>query len=379
MKKILIVMSIVLVVSMLGYAFLNTIASQAAAAPASKAAYSATVYVAGMGGHFAKADISIDPTNTEKPISVASIDRVVIGTKATHPTHDARIDNKNKDVMFWSTYVLDPDGKMHVGKSDLKTGNVIKDVAMTPDQKAPGAKPPLYCASGQSKKYFMPVFMGTEGYVDIIDKNTMELKKRMFISDLGYKPGTYKFTHGINSPDGKVFLLAINQAAEGKGNGKVDIILVDLPALEKGKWKVIAKNTLTGEPDKTLTFRQTFSQDSKTVYQSAADRLWVIDGKTLKLIDEKMTPIDGSQIHDAIPTPDNKYAVLTVRSVTNACDMDGNPIPSKDITDGVLMLYDLQNKQIVNKTASVCLECHKNMGLGDKSAVLCGIDAIWKR
>ena len=34
--------------------------------------------------------------------------------------------------MFWSTYKLDPQGKMHVGKSDLKTGNVIKDVAIDP-------------------------------------------------------------------------------------------------------------------------------------------------------------------------------------------------------------------------------------------------------
>lgn len=381
MKKVLIGIAVMLVAVMCGYAALNATESQPAAAPApaKAAAYSATVYVAGMGGHFAKADIAIDPSNANSPITVAALDRVVIGTKATHPTHDSRIDNQNKDVMFWSTYVLDPEGKMHVGKSDLKTGSVIKDVAMAPDQRAPGAKPPLYCASGQSKKFYMPVFMGTEGFVDIIDKDTMELKKRMFISDLGYKPGTYKFTHGINSPDMKKFLLAINQAAEGKGNGKVDLILVDLPSLEKGKWKVLAKNTLTGEPDKTLTFRQTFSADGKYIYQSAADRLWVIDGNNLKLIDEKMTPIDGSQIHDAIPTPDNKYAVLTVRSVTNACDMDGKPIPGKDITDGVLMLYDAQNKQIINNTASVCLACHKNMGLGDKTAVLCGIDANWKR
>lgn len=377
MKKVSAGIVTVLALSIICYAAFNATAAQAPAT--SKPAYAATVYVAGMGGHFAQADIAIDPSNPEGPITVAGLDRVVIGTKATHPTHDARIDNKNKSVMFWSTYVLDPEGKMHVGKSDLTTGNVIKDVAMTPDPKAPGKKPPLYCASGQSKKFFMPVFMGTEGFVDIIDKNTLELKKRVYISDLGYKPGTYKFTHGVNSPDMKKFVLAINQAAEGKGNGKVDVILVDLPSLEKGKWKVLARNTLSGEPDKTLTFRQTFSSDGKYLFQSAADRLWVLDGSSLKLIDEKMLPIDGSQIHDAIPTPDAKFAVLTVRSVTNACDIDGNPLEGKDITDGVLMLYDAQNKQIINKTASVCLACHKGMGLGDKSAVLCGIDANWKK
>ena len=45
--------------------------------------------------------------------------------------------------------------------------------------------------------------------------------------------GTYKFTHGINSPDMKTFLLAVNQAKEGKGTGDIDFILVDMTALEK--------------------------------------------------------------------------------------------------------------------------------------------------
>ena len=78
---------------------------------------------------------------------------------------------------------------MHVGKTDLKTGKVIKDVALTPDPRAAGEKAPAYCASGQSKKFYMPVFMGTEGYVDVIDKATMELKHRVWISDLGYAKG----------------------------------------------------------------------------------------------------------------------------------------------------------------------------------------------
>jgi hypothetical protein len=179
--------------------------------------------------------VTIDPSNENEPIKVTGLDRIVIGDKKTHPTHDARIDVNDRNTMFWSTYVLDPKGKQHVGKSDLKTGNVIKDVAMDPDASAGGSKPPLYCASGQSKGFYMPVFMGQEGYVDVIDKATMKHKKRVWVSDLGYEKGTYKFTHGINSPDMKSFLLVLNQAAGGKGNGSIDFVLVDMEKLEKGQ------------------------------------------------------------------------------------------------------------------------------------------------
>ena len=381
MKKLLVLVGIV-AVAVFSYLAFTTVNATAPAALAAGPAYSATVYVAGMGGHFAKADVTIDPSNAADPIKINNLDRVVIGDKTTHPTHDARIDSNDPNVMFWSTYVLDPQGKMHVGKSDLKTGNVIKDVALDPDAKAPGKKPPLYCASGQSKDAYMPIFMGTEGFVDVFDKKDLSLKHRVFVSELGYQAGTYKFVHGINSPDMKTMLLVINQAKEGKGTGDVDFVLVDLPALEKGKMKLVKKATLKGEPDKTLTFRQYFSTDGKLIFQSAADRLWVLDAKTLAKVDEKMAP-EGSQIHDVMPTPDGKYALLTVRSVTTGCDIEGKPIQkegkSVDITDGVFMLYDAGAKTLNAKATSTCLDCHKKVALGDKNAVLCGLDANYKK
>ena len=384
MKKRLFIVSAVAVVVSFGYLAVSVMAphaSTSAAAAVSKT-YSGTVYVAGMGGHFAKADVTIDPANENEPVKINNLDRIIIGDNKTHPTHDARIDSNDPNVMFWSTYTPDPNKKMHVGKSDLNTGNVIKDVALTPDPKAPAEKAPLYCASGQSKKFYMPVFMGQEGYVDVYDKATMELKHRVWVSDLGYAKGTYKFTHGINSPDMKTFLLALNQAKEGKGTGDVDFILVDMSALENGKFKVIKKNTLKGEPDKTITFRQYFSNDGKLIFQSAGDRLWVLDAKTLAKVDEKMMPA-GAQIHDAQPTADDKYALLTVRSVTAGCDVEGKPIKKEgkdvDITDGVFMLYDAGAKKLNEKSSSACLSCHKGMGLGDKNAVLCGLDTNWKK
>jgi hypothetical protein len=380
MKKKLVVLTVVSALACMSYLTFTTIDPKTPVADAAGKTYSGIVYVAGMGGHFAKADVTIDPGNANEPVKVNSLDRIVIGDK-NYATHDARIDVNDRNTMFWSTYVPDANKKIHVGKSDLKTGAVIKDVALTPDPKASTEKPPAYCASGQSKNFYMPVFMGQEGYVDVFDKKDMSHKHRVWVSDLGYAKGTYKFTHGINSPDMKSFLLALNQAKDGKGTGEIDFILVDMAALEKGKFKQLAKATLKGEPDKTITFRQYFSNDGKRIYQSAGDRLWVLDAKTLKQVDEKMMP-EGSQLHDAQTTADDKYALLTVRTVTAGCDADGKALVKDgkgiDITDGTFMLYDASAKKVSEKSTSVCLACHKGMGLGDKNAVLCGLDSNWK-
>jgi hypothetical protein len=95
------------------------------------------------------------------------------------------------------------------------------------------------------------------------------------------------------------------------------------------------------------------------------------------MVDEKMT---AGQNHDAQPTPDGMYALLTYRtSDTQGCDVEGKPIADKKITDGVLALYDVAAKKIYTKTASVCFGCHKGMGMGDKNAVLCGLDTNWKK
>lgn len=377
MKKAVLLFALIAVV-VVGYLAFTTVAPTPAAsiAVASGHTYSATVYVAGMGGHFAAADVTIDPSKADHPIAVNKLDRVVIGDKKSHPTHDARIDSADSNTMFWSTYKLDADGKMHIGKSDLKTGNVIKDIAVPLDKRS-SAKGPMYCASGQSKKTFMPVFMGVEGFVDVVDKKTMKQKHRVYVSDLGYKAGTYKFVHGTNSPDMKTFVLTMNLVKDGAMTGDIDFVLVDLKKLEKGKFKKLAKNTLKADPKNSITFRMYFSQDGKYIFQSVADRLWVLDAKTLKLVDEKMMP-EGNQLHDAMPTPDGKYALLTLRTAAEGCDAEGKAIEGKDITDGTLMLYDAGAKKINENTSSVCLECHKGMGLGDKNAVLCGLDANYK-
>lgn len=380
MKKILFVVLILSIISG-GYLAYTTVDSKTPVVVAAKA-YSTTAYVAGHGGHFAKAEITVDPNNSETPIKVNSLDKVDIGTTATHKTHDARIDANDSTILFWSTYAKDPQGKMHVGKSDLKTGKVLIDVAIDPDPRSPGTKGPLYCASGQSKNDFMPVFMGTEGYIDVFDKATLKHKHRVFISDLGYKPEAVLFLHGVNSNDLKTFVLSLAMKdADGKANGKNDIVIVDLPALEKGKLVEKKRTTLTGEPAKTITFRQYFSKDDKLIFQSAGDRMYVLDAATLKLVDEKMTPGEN---HDVMPSPDGKYALLTLRTNASAVGMDGKAVMDKEgkpvgIKDGSLHLYDVDSKKLVGNSSSVCVACHKDMGLGDKTSILCGLDANWKK
>lgn len=382
MKKSFIVLAGMVAIAMFGYLAFTAFDSQTSVATAAKAkTYSTVAYVAGHGGHFAVADITIDPNNADNPLKINSLDKLDIGTTVTHKTHDARVDNTDSNILFWSTYAKDDKGKMHVGKSDIKTGKVIKDVTLDLDPRAPGTKGPLYCASGQTKNYFMPVFMGKEAYVDVFDKKNLELKHRVFISDLGYKPESYVFLHGVNNNKGDQFVLTLTMAnAEGKVSGQNDIILVDLPALEKGKLKQLAKVTLTGEPGKTISFRQFFSLDDKYLFQGGGDRVYVLDAKTLKVLDEKMTP---GEDHDAMPTPDGKYALLPLRTNVNAVGADGKVV-EKDgkpvqIKDGALQLYSFEDKKLVGKPVSVCIACHKDIGLADKTAILCGMDANYKK
>ncbi len=360
-------------------AYLAYPAGAARAAVTTKGKYTATVFVAGHGGHFSKAEVVVDPNDAENPIKVQNLEQVSVGTAKSHTMHDSRLDPDGA-TLYWSTIAPDEQGKIHVGKTDVKTGKVIKDVAFDPDPRTPMNGQPAYCASGQTKTSFMPVFMGSEGYVDVWNKKTMERKYRVFVSDLGYKAGTYQFVHGTNSHDMKRFVVTVTlKGDDGKMNGKQDVILVDLPALEQGKFKQLAKATLTGEPGKTIAFRQYFSNDDKLIFQAAGDRMWVLDAATLKQVDEKMTQPMGEN-HDVMPTPDSRYALLTLRTTdTTACDTNGKPnADGKKITDGTLELYDTSAKKLVGKPASVCFGCHKDAQQGDKSAVLCGISGTFK-
>jgi hypothetical protein len=380
MKKVLSTVGILSLVAGAYFALsaINSYSPVAVAEAAAKKTYAATMYVAGMGGHFSVADVTIDPNNETAPITVNGVEMLDIGGSG-YPTHDARIDASDRDTMYWSTYKLDTwkdkdakGGNLHVGKSNLKTGEVISDVAFPPPERAAwtGAN---YCASGQTATSFIPVSMANEGYIDIFDKKTMELKQRIFFDDLGIKAGETTFAHGTNTPDMKKFLLTVNETPEGftKWTGNTKLMYLDMAALEQGKIVKLAEGVITGKPADaeggTITFRQYFTPDGKYILQSGADRGYLIDAETLKVLDE-ITPLPGEN-HDIMPTPDGKYAVLTLRE--KAKDFEGN-----DSVDGTLLLYDIEARKTVGNSASVCFACHKGEGIG--KAILCGLDANWK-
>ena len=208
-------------------------------------------------------------------------------------------------------------------------------------------------------------------YIDVFDKKDLKLKHRVFLDELGYKPGGYLFYHGTNTPDMKKFVVVINLAENGKPIGKIDLLMLDLKELENGKVKVLTKNTITGEPGKTITFRQYFTADGKYLLQSGADRFYLLDGNTLKLIDEELLSVGEN--HDAMPTPDGKYALLTLRQPIEVKLDEG----VKHITDGSVLLYDMAAKKVVGKPASTCRQCHEDLHI-EESAILCGLDGNFK-
>jgi hypothetical protein len=341
-----------------------------------KHAYTGTLYVAGMGGHFAVVDVAIDPS-AAKPISITSIDRIEIGDSSTHPTHDARIDNKDRNTMYWSTYKKDKaaNNQVHVGKSDLKTGKVLADtpLALPEESSWAGAN---YCGSGQSDAYYFPVSMAHEGYIDVIDKKTMQLKDRVMVSEF-HPDKNYKFAHGINSPDMKHFYVVLNVSPSAgptkdgwSVTGDLAVYLLDLAALEKGEAKVVKKAIVKGgDAGKTTSFRMYYTEDGKYILQSAANMMMVIDANTLELVAKENRQAGDN--HDVIPTPDGKYALLTLRAPNSEINTE------EKIVDGWVQLYDLDKKSIVGEPTSVCWSCHKDAGYDGKS-ILCGLDANWK-
>jgi hypothetical protein len=376
MKKFLIV-AICMVMAFGAYLSMGTVDNTPVSAPdavAKAKSFSGTMYVAGHGGHFAKADITVDG----KGIKLNKLDMISIGSGKGYFTHDARIDSEDNTKLFWSTYKPDPknNGASHVGVSDLKTGKVIKDLVHPLDKgaKFTGA---LYCGSGQSKKNFMPMTMTKVGYIDVFDKATLKHKHRVYAEDLGFDQN-YIFMHGNSSPDLKTMMVTLNGSEKwsdpskpefNKRTGVIHNLLLDTAALDNGKVKILKKNTVTGSKTKTFTFRQTFTPDGKLVLQSGADRAYILDAKSLKLKKEVMMK-DGEN-HDVVAGPNNKYGVLTLRTKTKK--------GGKTTVDGALQLLNLKTGKTVGKPVSVCNACHKkDLGEDVAKAVLCGADVNWK-
>lgn len=347
--------------------------------------YQGTFYVAGMGGHFARAQIVIDPNQTDAPLRLRKLDKIDIGTRETHPTHDPRIDGVNKDIMFWSTYQRDKSEEYanvpvtHVGKTDLRTGEVLLDKLVDiPSFAAKRAS--LYCASAQTRDHFIPIAMANKGYLDVFNKSDLNLVRRVTLegteADIG-KP--YRFYHGTNSPDYKRLLVTINEARSDHGEtiGKLHMVELDMEKFIDGEVKVLNKGIAPGNGS-FVSFRQYYSPDGTKIANSAGNALLLIDAKTLKVIDHEPAG-NLNENHDAIFTPDGKYVIAALRSkvLLPNCEDPKNPKGDEFTMDGQLRLYDVTAKKFIGKPMSVCSACHQKEDV-DEHAILCGLDAIFK-
>ncbi len=360
------------------------------AATANAADYAGTAYIAGMGGHFAKAVFKIDP-KAETPITLDSLDKIDIGEAKSHAFHDARIDNKDRNIIYWSTYKPDHSNESyHYGKSDLKTEKVLVDNTFPVPKEVMNTKSG-YCASAQTKDFYMPISMNKPGYITIIDKKTMKIKHNLFFdgSEADVKGGV-KYTHGVNSPDMKEILITMNESNSAPNNkemgeviGKMHMFVLDAKALEQGKIKVLRKGVADGNFKSTVSFRQYYSPDGKYIANATGDILFLVDAKTLKTI-ASVTMDKMEETHDAIFTPDSKYVMITTRTKTilPGCVDPTKPSDNEWRMDGQVRLFDVAAKKLVGKPTSTCLKCHdEQLGTGDDAphAVLCGLDVNWAK
>lgn len=150
--------------------------------------YTGTVYIAGHGGHMAKAAVTIDPANTTTPIVVGTLDKLTVSSlKFTNTTadtvavpnktsqyklHDVRLDGT---TLYWSTYNTDINQAAHYGTFDLVTNTTGTDVAEPIPTGATNPvagvdKMPIYCASGITPKAHMPMTMTHKAYITVIPR-----------------------------------------------------------------------------------------------------------------------------------------------------------------------------------------------------------------
>lgn len=351
--------------------------------------YSGTVYVAGHGGHFAKAalniDVSQDPpitaTLTKTTVSTLKFDSTYTTSTANtsqYKLHDARLDG---NTLYWSTYNLDANNKVHYGSIDLAT-NTVTDNVLDPPARAtkPGVaanKMPYYCASGISATAHMPMTMTHEAYITVIKKAggtpTNVFLESLLSSDVSGTGMYYKFLHGSSSPDKTKLFVSLNKADAAQGNVTGDVLMyvLDAAALEAATpavTKVAGPVVVTGVANKTTSFRSSWSPDGSKIALAAADRLFILNATTLAPENgtSGFAMPTGHDNHDALFTSDGKYVVLTLRATPSG----------KTYQDGLLALYDVAGGKLVGtttQTTSACNQCHSTMDT-ERTSVLCGLD-----
>ncbi len=348
--------------------------------PATKTTYTGTLYMASeAGGHIVKVPVKIDPSNTTAPITLTasptwlkelSLEGPTANT--THVFHDVRLDG---DKLYYSTIFTDPNytnPTAHLGYVDVSTGTQ-HDLVIDAEPYGTGM---VYCASGQTTSYYFPITMSSPAYIDAIKKTAIVGGTTLSSTDMsgnvtrtyveafrGSAP--YTFAHGVTSPDGSKLFVAVNESSTGGDatgasfTGGLTAYLLKVSDVENGSVdpsSVTTSHPITGLADKggTIAFRSTFTPDGSKILQAAKDRLLVLKGSDLSVLKDD-TSIGGSyaangvENHDAMPTPDGKYAILSMRYKVHSGDL---------YNDSGLQLYDLTKNQPVGDIVSTCNTCH---------------------
>ncbi len=160
--------------------------------------------------------------------------------------------------------------------------------------------------------------------------------------------------------------VVINEADAPMGaiKGKFHMYMLDAAELEKGNVSKLAEGSIQGNAGSTITFRSNWTADGTKIALAAADTVYVIDATSPTLAALGSAASTAGQNHDALPTTDGAYAILTLRTGT---------APN---VDGQIGLYDMANHQLVGNTVSVCNGCHGASGPSTGNATLCGIDGV---
>lgn len=268
----------------------------------------------------------------------------------------------------------------------------------------------IYCASGQSPTHYFPMTMSFPAYIDVFSKaglataGTQTPVQRITIdkidaqATLGTGPAIPEaggqqlgnpplaFLHGATNKAGTKMYLASNQMAglnlTTNLDGHFKTYLINTADLVDGSMvpsKVIVSKTHTVAPSlASIAYRSAFSSDAAEQYilQAGSDRLLILNSNDLSVyVDTHITNTTGTVMgggktgidnHDAMTTPDGKYAILSLRYQDSA---------GSKTTSGI-QLYDIANKKFIGGIAPTCganaSACH--VAAGDtKDRMMCGI------
>jgi hypothetical protein len=354
----------------------RTVSTSAASAPAG--AYAGKVYAAGVGGHMAVVNLSVDPANEVAPLRVSRLERIRLGSAQNYGFHDVRIDRTRGRAgkLFWSTINADSTGGYRYGRVDLANGRVDCEVQIPLPA---GSAAPGYCGSGQSADKYLPVWMGTRGFVDVIDKDTCVLEKRVYLDQIPGMPPYWSMAHGTNTKDFATMTISLNLLdASGVALNQGMLVNLDMASLLAGAPVITASGPAVQGPAKTIFYRQEWTPDASTLVQGGKAAFYRFDANLTEQCRGLLPLENGKQTetHDLTLVPDSDYAVMHLRRWMDY----GLSVP---VLDGQLQLVEVSTCRTVGPPVSMCAGCHSKNGMVKESPGLdsrwisCGLDSTW--